>query len=155
MGLDVKSLPEHLQKAIQEADKKQYAARNNRIKTNPSDTKKKSPKIVLAKGKITQPYAGMNKWESAYAQHLEARKLNGEIVSYTYESIKFKLADLTYYTPDFFILFPDGSVELHEVKGFWRDDARVKIKVVAKTFPMFTFIIVTKDSGAWIWTKVS
>lgn len=29
----------------------------------------------------------------------------------------------------------DGVLELHEVKGFWSDDARVKIKVAADRFP--------------------
>ena len=35
-----------------------------------------------------------------------------------------------------------GVLELHECKGFWRDDARVKIKVAASLYP-FKFIAVT------------
>ena len=34
----------------------------------------------------------------------------------------------TYYNPDYLVIYP-GHFEIHEVKGFWRDDARVKIKV--------------------------
>jgi hypothetical protein len=37
----------------------------------------------------------------------------------------------------------DGSLECHEVKGFWADDARVKIKVAAEMYP-FRFIAIMK-----------
>jgi len=41
---------------------------------------------------------------------------------------------------------------MHEVKGFWQDDARVKIKVAADMYP-FRFIAVKprakKDGGGW------
>lgn len=43
----------------------------------------------------------MNKTESAYCQHLELRKRAGEIVWYRFEGIKLRLADNTFYTPDF------------------------------------------------------
>jgi hypothetical protein len=37
---------------------------------------------------------------------------------------------------------------MHEVKGFWQDDARVKIKVAASIYP-FKFIAVKKAKGGW------
>jgi hypothetical protein len=50
------------------------------------------------------------------------------------------------------VLRGDGSLEVHEVKGFWEDDARVKVKVAASLFP-FRFIAVTaiakKHGGGW------
>lgn len=91
----------------------------------------------------------MNKTESAYAQELALRQAAGEIVAFGYEQIKFKLADKTFYTPDFFVVRSDGSMELHEVKGFWEDDARVKIKVAAKEFPMFLFVAVRRVRKEW------
>jgi hypothetical protein len=43
-------------------------------------------------------------------------------------------------------------IELHEVKGFWTDDARVKIKVAASIYP-FKFMAVKprpqKVGGGW------
>jgi hypothetical protein len=43
-------------------------------------------------------------------------------------------------------------LEMHEVKGFWQDDARVKIKVAASIYP-FRFVAVTarakKHGGGW------
>ncbi|MGP9850223.1 hypothetical protein ACT3T7_02270 [Halomonas sp. 111] len=94
----------------------------------------------------------MNKTEAAYAALLEAEKQAGEIVWYSFEAMTFKLADNTRYTPDFAVLRADGLMEMREVKGFWREDARVKIKVAAEMFP-FRFIAVKKQSkkagGGW------
>ena len=94
----------------------------------------------------------MNRTEAAYAHDLEWAKRAGTIAEYWFERIKLKLADNTFYTPDFFILKPDGTLEVHEVKGHWEDDARVKIKVAADQFP-FEFVAIyqipKRDGGGW------
>jgi hypothetical protein len=94
----------------------------------------------------------MNKTEAAYAVTLQSLQATGEIVWHKFEAIKLRLADNTFYSPDFLVLRGDGSLEVHEVKGFWEDDARVKVKVAASLFP-FRFIAVTaiakKHGGGW------
>lgn len=90
----------------------------------------------------------MNKTEAAYGAHLELLKRAGEIVWYRFEGVKFRLADKTFYTPDFAVMTKDGFLECHEVKGFWEDDARVKIKVAADSYPL-RFIAVTKSGASW------
>ena len=94
----------------------------------------------------------MNSTEKAYAAHLDDRKLAGEVLAYWFEGVKFKLADKTFYTPDFLVMLADNTLEVHEVKGFWEDDARVKIKVAANMFP-FKFVGVQrlpkKHGGGW------
>jgi hypothetical protein len=90
----------------------------------------------------------MNKLEAAYADHLARKLRKGEVLEYKFESLKFRLADKTYYTPDFLVIMADGIVEIHEVKGFWMDDARVKIKVAAEQFP-FVFRAVKRFRGGW------
>lgn len=94
----------------------------------------------------------MNKTEAAYAKTLEARRVAGEVAWYRFEGIKLRLADNTFYSPDFLVMLADGSLEAHEVKGHWMDDARVKIKVAADQYP-FRFIAVKakakKDGGGW------
>ena len=93
-----------------------------------------------------------NKSEAAYESVLQARQVAGEVVWYRFEGIKLRLADNTFYTPDFAVMLADGQIELHEVKGFWADDARVKIKVAADQYP-FRFIAVMarskRDGGGW------
>lgn len=90
----------------------------------------------------------MNRTESAYAEHLELRRRAGEVGWFAFEAMKLRLADKTFYTPDFAVMLSDGTIEQHEVKGFWEDDARVKIKVAAALFP-FRFIGVQKQKSGW------
>lgn len=84
----------------------------------------------------------------AKAARLESLKLAGEIADYRFECVKLRLADKTFYTPDFMVLRPDGEFEMHEVKGRWEDDARVKIKVAAAQFP-FKFVAIKKGKNGW------
>ena len=96
--------------------------------------------------------SGMNRTEAAYAAHLELRKRALEIVWYGFEAVKYKLADNTFYTPDFLVMTAEGFIEAHEVKGFWEDDARVKIKVAAELFPVrFVAVrpVAKKRGGGW------
>lgn len=90
----------------------------------------------------------MNKTEQAYDRLLFKRKAAGEILWYKFEGMKFKLADNTWYTPDFSVMLADGTMEIHEVKGHWTDDARVKIKVADDIYP-FQFIAVKKSRTGW------
>ena len=94
----------------------------------------------------------LNKTEEAYRRHLELRKVAGEVVWYAFEGIKLRLADKTFYTPDFAVQLADGSLELHEVKGRWMDDARVKTKVAAAQFPIRIIAVTAqakKLGGGW------
>lgn len=90
----------------------------------------------------------MNKTERAWADVLEARRRAGEIREWHFEAVTLKLAADTRYTPDFFVVNADETCELHEVKGFWRDDAKVKAKVAARLFP-FPIVIVQRDKNGW------
>lgn len=95
---------------------------------------------------------GMNKLERRYSQQLELRRLAGEIVWWGYEAIKLRLAERTYFTPDFVLQPPIGRLEIHETKGFWREDARLKMKAAAELFP-FRFVGVQdagRRGGGWI-----
>lgn len=86
----------------------------------------------------------MNKTERAYADHLYALQLAGEILAYEFEGVKLRLAPGAFYTPDFFVVTPE-RFELHEVKGFWREAAKVRIKTAAAKYPHFKFLVVKRD----------
>lgn len=96
----------------------------------------------------------MNKLELAYSRVLEERRQRGEIARWDFEPCKLRLADRTYYTPDFRVLLLDGAIEFHEVKGTWigGEHNRVKLKVAAEQHP-YTFIAVMarakKLGGGW------
>lgn len=94
----------------------------------------------------------MNKTEQAYAERLKLLQHAGEVAWFKFEGIKLRLADNTFYSPDFAVMLASGEMEMHEVKGFWQDDARAKIKIAADLYP-FRFIAVKvrakKDGGGW------
>ena len=95
----------------------------------------------------------MNKTEAEFAEYLKQQEFTGAIVSFSFEAVKLRLANNTFYTPDFFAMNSDQTITLYEVKGLWRDDARAKIKVAADKFPMFRFVAVQKQAkkhgGGW------
>lgn len=107
-----------------------------------------SGRLALGRLKVGQ----RNKTEALYEADLVARQQAGEILWFTFEGVKLRLADNTFYTPDFAVMLSSGLMEMHEVKGFWQDDARVKIKVAAELYP-FRFIAAVprkkKDGGGW------
>lgn len=87
-----------------------------------------------------------NKTEAAFAAALA---LMSNVLDYRFEAVTLKIAKDCRYTPDFMVLYNDGSIHFYEVKGFWRDDARVKIKVAARMFSEFNFTAVTRKGGEW------
>jgi len=92
-----------------------------------------------------------SKWEEQYRNMLELKYRACEILAYEYESITFRLAPKTTYTPDFMVVLPDGKVQIHEVKGFAREDAIIKFKVAAQQNPWFEFIMVKKSKNeGWV-----
>lgn len=106
---------------------------------------------TLALGRLAA--GSMNKTEAAYEDHLRLLASAGEVLWWRFEGLKLRLADNTFYTPDFAVMAGDGVIECHEVKGHWTDDARVKIKVAAASYP-FRFRAVKaeakKRGGGWV-----
>lgn len=92
----------------------------------------------------------MNKTEEAYDKHLALLQHAGQIQWRKFEGLKLRLADNTFYTPDFAVMAADGVMECHEVKGVWMDDARAKIKIAADMYPFrfFGIKVRTKKAGS-------
>lgn len=95
-----------------------------------------------------EPDDGMNKTERAFWQHLNLAIVNcKEVRQVSREPVKFRLAGRTWYTPDFVVttLEPQGrEFWFIEIKGFMRDDASVKLKVAAETYPCFRWLLVRR-----------
>lgn len=95
------------------------------------------------------PPSRMNNLESRYATHLELRKMAGEVLWWGFEVIKLRLADRTTYEPDFLVMLADRSLEVHETKGFMREDAALRLKLSAALFP-FRFLVIREiKGGGW------
>ena len=130
MGIDINELPKHIRKQINQKEASEYAIQSMKVK---------APR---------QPVR-MNKTERNYAGHLEKLKIAGDILDWAHEPFNLRLADNTFYKPDFIVVTNERLIEIHEVKGVWRDDALVKIKVAAENHPWFTFRAVFHDRGSW------
>ena len=113
---------------------------------------KRSPVLldapVKAKGRLAA--RKLNRIELAYAGVLIARP---DVIWSAYEGITLRLGNDCRFTPDFAVMLADGSLEMHETKGFMRDDALVKIKVAAASYP-FRFVLVTRVKGEWITKEI-
>lgn len=105
-------------------------------------------RVVKAKGGLAA--RKMNKLEAEYAGML---KNAADVVWSEFEGITLRLGNDCRYTSDFAIMRRDGSIEMHETKGFMRDDALVKIKVAAAQYP-FKFVLVKKIKGVWSMTEI-
>jgi len=105
-------------------------------------------RIARPARRCAQARGRMNGTERAYAIRLEAMKASGDVIHYAFEAVKLRLADRTWYTPDFLVVTPD-RIEFHEVKGHWEDDARVKWKVAAEQFSWAAFAACRLVGGQW------
>ena len=101
---------------------------------------------VTAKGHLKT--STMNKTEAAYANRLELLLRTGEVLWYKFEGVRLRLADDSYFKPDFAVMVKDGTLEIHEVKGFWWEAAKVRIRVAADIYP-FRFLAVKAEKGGW------
>jgi very-short-patch-repair endonuclease len=99
----------------------------------------------------------MNHTEEKYSRHLQDRLLCGEIRWWAFECWKLRLADNTFYTPDFIVVDNALRIEAHEVKHWWRnagrtgweEDARVKIKVAADMHPIRFVAATLMEDQSW------
>lgn len=101
--------------------------------------------IVAPKAKGKLATRKMNKTEAQYAERLKSCP---DVIWWEFEGITLRLGNDCRYTADFAVMLADGSIELHETKGFMRDDALVKLKVAAASYP-FKVILVRYAKGVW------
>lgn len=98
----------------------------------------------IAKGK-------MNDTEAAYAERLDWLKLTGEILDWKFHVMRIRLADRTYYTPDFLVMDKNREVQIHETKGGWTTEAgQMRIKLAGEALPWFRiFKCIKRDGDSW------
>ena len=90
----------------------------------------------------------MNKLEAEYAGMLDA---DPAVAEHWFEAFKIRLADNTFYTPDFLVRMIDDELVVHEVKGgLFTDAARIRLRVAAEHFPA-RFVLAQKKNKATGW----
>lgn len=125
--------------------------------------------LARALGENPQPLTGepastplprrgrQNKTELRFEETvLRPRLESGEIDGFAFEALKFVIAlpqppiKACYFTPDF-VAWKDRNITAFEVKGHWREAARLRIKVAAERHPWASFVAVTRNKGSWIY----
>lgn len=133
-----------------------------------------SRRLPFAHGRRRHTPGSINKDEASYRDYLDLRIRLGEIMWRSeHEGVKIKLTKDLHYTIDFAVLANDGILEFHDVKGskknkskqkdgtikdlghkaYIEDDALVKLKIVAETWPV-RVMIVYKVQGNWMVKQV-
>ena len=97
-----------------------------------------------------------SKWEADYAHYLDLLIPVGNLVSWDYEPDRLEIGVGAFYTPDFRIITRgvDRGIQYHEVKGYRREAAIVRLKAEALRYPQFRFVLVTKANGEWHHTTI-
>ena len=112
---------------------------------------------TLARAPVRRtPRGEMNGLERRYADRLEVCKQRGEIAQFWFEGMKLRLADKCWFSVDFMVQLIDGTIELHECKALWSngkhsgyDDSRIKIRVVAETYPFRLVLAMWSKKTGW------
>lgn len=101
---------------------------------------KYNAKIVKYNGRTYQ-----SALEATYAQELDLRKKAGEIKEIIPQykiDIRVNGIHVCNYYMDFKLIMPDGSIEMHEVKGFATDLWRIKWRLSQALYPEWKFVLV-------------
>ena len=105
----------------------------------------------LSKG-LVRERGRMNATEALYASLLAEKQKHGEIHQYWFEAVTLRISHPetghpARFSPDFLVLYPDGTTCFDDTKGGMVDNAAiVRIKAAAEIFPLWKFRIVTRKS---------
>jgi hypothetical protein len=123
-------------------------AHGNHIKAVPHHTLPVPAHFVLMPSRSEM---ALNKTEKAFLRMLRGGKQRRLI---WIQAVTLRLGDDCRYTPDFMTLNHRGRTIFWEVKGFFRDDAKVKLKVAAHEFPQVRFVVVTRNKLRFQFTRI-
>ena len=83
--------------------------------------------------------------EANYCNKLEAMRKDGEIKSYRTQvtfDLKVNGEKICGHRPDFEVVLPDDSLEVHEVKGFGSEAWQIKHRLFKAIYPEIPYIVI-------------
>ncbi len=87
-----------------------------------------------------------SKWEANYACYLDFLVKQKQIKKWEYEPDCFIFEEIKFgtrsYRPDFKVTNNDGSVIYHEIKGWFDDKSKLKLKRMKKYYPEVKIILI-------------
>ena len=93
----------------------------------------------------------MNATERGFSINLEAQRRTGDIDDYKFESVKLRISDRCFYTPDFVVERTHQRPLIIEIKGpFIREDALIKFKAAKELHHWADFEMHQRSTdGSW------
>lgn len=82
----------------------------------------------------------------AYGELLATLRLRGDVLWFRANPIKLRLADETYYGPNFAVMVASGHLEMHHVVDAAKNESLTTVKIAAEQFP-FRFVAVHRDDS--------
>ncbi|WP_175837078.1 hypothetical protein [Burkholderia anthina] len=82
----------------------------------------------------------------AYGELLATLRLRGDVLWFRANPIKLRLADETYYGPNFAVMVASGHLEMHHVMDAAKNEPLTTVKIAAEQFP-FRFVVVHRDDS--------
>lgn len=102
--------------------------------------------------------------EAEYYLYLKYLKRIGQVVDFELQP-KYLLQDtlrkngVTHkkitYTADFKVFYPNGQIQIIDVKGFVTKDFKIKRKLFEQRYPELSLTLITKHRGQWIETRMA
>lgn len=91
-----------------------------------------------------------SRWEANYARYLNWLKEQGKVKEWQYEPETFEFPHIKrgtrFYTPDFKVVWADGTVEYHEVKGYMDQKSRTALKRMARYYPDVKIVVIDRST---------
>lgn len=107
---------------------------------------------LKAKAAVRTPTDGLdlNRLEQRYADRLTDLARIGEVAWWRAKPFSIRLScSRNFYRPDFLVQLADGTLEIHETKGFMEEDALQKLKEVRGLYPFTVRVWSWSKSGGW------
>lgn len=111
-------------------------------------------KSLRPKGNPRRTPGKMNRLEASYAEVLDNRKRTGEVAAWWFEAVAFRVGERCFWHPDFMLMLADGTIEIHDTKGWAKDDAVVKARAVARAYPFQVYHVTYTKKGGWKWQSM-
>ncbi len=94
----------------------------------------------------------MNGVERAYANMLDALQFADEVLWWDFEPVRLHIGvGRCWLKPDFIVRYADGHIEAIDTKGQRHASGIRGMRVAAKQFPQWSFRIVSKVRGSWVY----
>ena len=125
----------------------------NQVKRLPKSRKRNKYNVAPKEKRTENGIVFASSAEMMYYRYLQLLK-KAETVQWIFRQVPVELPGGIKYVADFLVIYTDGRVELHEVKGFETQAWRIKRKLLDAIDHPTLKVISARDASAWRHSKI-